>query len=210
MRKNFAKKDFKKRETASGSNRDKKSFGEKKFFKKEKGEENGFREKRKSFSEKKHTGGFGKKKFFGKQKPFGNSKYKKKIYPDKIESFEEKPHSNETRLNKYIANAGICSRREADDLIAAGAVSVNGKIITEMGFKVKPGDIVNYGGQTLRQEKLRYVLLNKPKDYITTMDDPEGRKNVMELVRSACRERIYPVGRLDRTTTGVLLFTNDG
>lgn len=79
-----------------------------------------------------------------------------------------------------------------------------------MGFKVKPGDVVNYGGQTLRQEKFQYVLLNKPKDYITTMDDPEGRKNVMELVRNACRERIYPVGRLDRTTTGVLLFTNDG
>ena len=210
MRKNFGKKDFKKRENDSGGNRGKKFFTGKKLFKKEEGQEESFREKRKSFGEKKYIGAFGKKKFFGKQKPFGNSKYKKKIYPDKIESFEEKTHSDETRLNKYIANAGICSRREADDLITAGTVSVNGKIITTMGFKVKPGDVVNYGGQTLRQEKLRYVLLNKPKDYITTMDDPEGRKNVMELIRNACSERIYPVGRLDRTTTGVLLFTNDG
>ncbi len=114
------------------------------------------------------------------------------------------------RLNKYIANAGVCSRREADELIAAGAVKVNGIVITQMGFKVKAGDVVNFGGETLNTERKRYVLLNKPKDYITTTDDPEGRKNVMMLVEHACRERIYPVGRLDRGTTGVLLFTNDG
>jgi len=114
------------------------------------------------------------------------------------------------RLNKYISNAGICSRREADELIKAGVVKVNGKIITEMGYKVKPDDVINYGGETLRKEKLVYVLLNKPKDFITTLDDPGKRKTVYDLIKNACRERIYPVGRLDRNTTGVLLLTNDG
>ncbi|MCE3259321.1 MAG: pseudouridine synthase family protein [Bacteroidetes bacterium] len=114
------------------------------------------------------------------------------------------------RLNKYIANAGICSRREADDLIKAGAVSVNGKVVTEMGFKVSPDDKISYGGETLRNERKVYLLLNKPKDYITTMDDPRERRTVMELIKGACKERIYPVGRLDRNTTGLLLFTNDG
>ena len=114
------------------------------------------------------------------------------------------------RLNKYIANAGVCSRREADELIAAGAIKVNGQIVTELGTKVSPGDKIQYGEQTLSTEKIRYVLLNKPKGYITTTDDPYARKTVMELVKSACRERIYPVGRLDRDTTGLLLFTNDG
>jgi 23S rRNA pseudouridine2605 synthase len=114
------------------------------------------------------------------------------------------------RLNKYIANSGVCSRREADRLIEAGAVSVNGTIVTELGIKVGPGDKVQYGDQTINREKPRYVLLNKPKGYITTVDDPEKRKTVMNLVAGACKERIYPVGRLDRNTTGLLLFTNDG
>lgn len=114
------------------------------------------------------------------------------------------------RLNKYLADAGVCSRREADDLIKAGVVSVNGKIVAEVGTKVKPEDKVVYGGQTLSREKLRYILLNKPKGYITTSDDPFERKTVMELVAGACTERIYPVGRLDRNTLGLLLFTNDG
>ncbi len=114
------------------------------------------------------------------------------------------------RLNKYIANAGICSRREADKLIDSGAVSVNGKIVTKMGTKISKNDLVQFGGETLRREKMVYVLLNKPKDYITTMDDPEGRKTVMALVSKACKERLYPVGRLDRLTTGLLLMTNDG
>lgn len=114
------------------------------------------------------------------------------------------------RLNKYIANSGICSRREADRLIEAGAVSVNGQIVTELGIKVGPGDKVQYGDQTINREKPRYVLLNKPKGYITTVDDPDKRKTVMSLVAGACKERIYPVGRLDRNTTGLLLFTNDG
>jgi 23S rRNA pseudouridine2605 synthase len=114
------------------------------------------------------------------------------------------------RLNRYIANAGICSRREADDLITAGVISINGEIVTELGTKVQPGDVVKFHDQTLRAEKNVYVLLNKPKDYITTTDDPAERKTVMNLVRDACKERIVPVGRLDRNTTGLLLLTNDG
>ncbi len=114
------------------------------------------------------------------------------------------------RLNKYIANAGICSRREADVLISTGAITVNGEVVTEMGHKVMPTDEVRYGDKVLQREKPVYVLLNKPKDYITTTDDERDRANVMELVRDACEERIYPVGRLDRDTTGLLLFTNDG
>jgi len=125
---------------------------------------------------------------------------------DPLPSFNEL----EIRLNKYLSNAGVCSRREADVLIQTGVVTVNGKIITELGYKIAPTDVVQYDGETINAEKKRYVLLNKPKGFITTMDDPQGRKTVMSLVKSACRERIYPVGRLDRETTGVLLFTNDG
>ena len=114
------------------------------------------------------------------------------------------------RLNKYIAASGICSRREADDLISAGLVSVNGKTITQLGTKVSPGDDVRYNGVRMKNERKVYLLLNKPKDYVTTTDDPKERKTVMLLVNNACPERIYPVGRLDRNTTGVLLFSNDG
>lgn len=123
---------------------------------------------------------------------------------------KEKDESNEIRLNRYIANAGICSRREADDLISSGQISVNGKIITEMGYKVKPTDVVKYGKKALNPEKMVYILINKPKDYITTTDDPEERKTVLDLIAGACSERVYPVGRLDRNTTGLLLLTNDG
>jgi 23S rRNA pseudouridine2605 synthase len=118
--------------------------------------------------------------------------------------------TGEIRLNKYLADCGICSRREADDLIKAGCVTVNDEVITTMGYKVKTTDKVVYGGQTLNREKLRYLLLNKPKGYITTSDDPYERDTVMELVKDACHERIFPVGRLDKQTTGLLLFTNDG
>ncbi|MEJ7778207.1 MAG: pseudouridine synthase [Daejeonella sp.] len=115
------------------------------------------------------------------------------------------------RLNRFIANAGICSRRKADELIAAGVVSVNGEPVTELGYKVDPAkDSVRYNGEALKREKMVYVLLNKPKDYITTTEDPQERKTVMGLVEKASKERIYPVGRLDRNTTGLLLMTNDG
>lgn len=115
------------------------------------------------------------------------------------------------RLNRYIANAGICSRRKADELIEAGVITVNGEVVTELGSKVDPAkDEVRYNGERLRREKMVYVLLNKPKDFITTTDDPQERRTVMQLVAKASRERIYPVGRLDRNTTGLLLLTNDG
>ena len=114
------------------------------------------------------------------------------------------------RLNKFLANAGVCSRREADDFIMAGVVSVNGEIVTELGTKVKRTDEVKFHDQLVKLEKKVYVLLNKPKDCVTTSDDPQQRTTVMDLVKGACPERIYPVGRLDRNTTGVLLLTNDG
>ncbi|MCL7765290.1 rRNA pseudouridine synthase [Polaribacter sp. Z014] len=126
---------------------------------------------------------------------------------------KEAPKSNDAtgiRLNKYIANSGVCSRREADTYIEHGSVEVNGKLVTEMGYKVQPDDIVRFDGTSITPEQKRYILLNKPKNYITTMDDDRGRKTVMELIANASKERIYPVGRLDRNTTGLLLFTNDG
>jgi 23S rRNA pseudouridine2605 synthase len=123
---------------------------------------------------------------------------------------KEKGSPGLVRLNKYIANAGICSRREADVLISSGVIKINGEIVTALGTKVAPTDKIQYGDQSLRTEKNVYVLLNKPKGFITTMDDPQQRKTVMSLVSNACSERIYPVGRLDRNTSGLLLFTNDG
>ena len=114
------------------------------------------------------------------------------------------------RLNKFLANAGVCSRREADEFIQAGVVLVNGQVVTELGTKVLRSDEVKFHDQPVSLEKKVYVLLNKPKDYVTTVDDPQQRKTVMDLVKDACPERIYPVGRLDRNTTGVLLLTNDG
>ena len=129
---------------------------------------------------------------------------------EKDPMYDRPAATGEIRLNKYLADCGVCSRREADDLIKAGCVTVNGEVITTMGYRVKTSDKVMYGGQTLNREKLRYILLNKPKGYITTADDPEGRDTVMELVRDACSERIFPVGRLDKNTTGLLLLTNDG
>ena len=121
-----------------------------------------------------------------------------------------KKDSSLVRLNKYIADAGICSRREADNLILAGAVRINGEVVTALGTKVSMKDRVQFGDQTLAREKLRYLLLNKPKGFITSTEDPHHDKTVMNLVANACKERVYPVGRLDRNTTGLLLFTNDG
>jgi len=123
---------------------------------------------------------------------------------------EKRQAPSEVRLNKYIANTGVCSRREADTLILSGSIEVNGKTVTELGTKVGPKDVVTHGGKRLQGEKKVYVLLNKPKDCVTTVKDTHGRKTVMDMVRGCCQERIYPVGRLDRNTTGVLLLTNDG
>lgn len=114
------------------------------------------------------------------------------------------------RLNRYISNAGVCSRRDADKLIRDGLVTVNGQVIAEMGYKVSLSDEVRYNGKLLNPERKVYLLLNKPRGYVTTLDDPHAGRTVMQLVANACPERIYPVGRLDTQTTGVLLFTNDG
>ena len=179
---------------------------------------------------------YGERKSYGRRDDDRNERYERKPYGERrsygrrdFDRDEERPRggrrgyrrekdpefdrpqaSGEIRLNKYLADSGICSRREADDLILAGAVTVNGMVVTELGTKVKPSDKVMYGGQTLNREKLRYVLLNKPKGVITTSDDPYERHTVMDLVEGACQERIYPVGRLDRNTIGLLLLTNDG
>ena len=124
---------------------------------------------------------------------------------------DKKSHEPKTvRLNRYIANSGVCSRREADDFILGGHITVNDRVVKELGTKVTYSDTVRFKGRKLDPEKKIYILLNKPKDYITTVDDPYAKRTVMELVRNSCRERIYPVGRLDRQTTGLLLFTNDG
>ena len=157
----------------------------------------------------------------GSQKFQKKTSYKKGIEKKYKSNFSDKPkttvkktnstsNTDEVRLNKFIANAGICSRREADVYIKAGNVKVNGKLITEMGYKVQPTDEVKFDDSLISLEQKRYVLLNKPKNFITTMDDERGRKTVMDLIANATKERIYPVGRLDRNTTGLLLFTNDG
>jgi len=118
--------------------------------------------------------------------------------------------SPEVRLNKYIANSGICSRREADEYIKAGLISVNGKVVTQLGTKVLPTDTIKYDGKLTKNEKKVYILMNKPRDYITTLEDPHAKKKVIDIIGKKCPERVYPVGRLDRNTTGVLLLTNDG
>ena len=155
---------------------------------------------------------YGQKPQFGKRPRTAdydpNAKYSMK---KRIEYREVNYDPNEpVRLNKFLANAGVCSRREADEFIQAGVVTVNGQVVTELGTKILRTDEVKFHDQPVTLEKKVYVLLNKPKDYVTTSDDPQQRKTVMELVKNACSERIYPIGRLDRNTTGVLLLTNDG
>jgi 23S rRNA pseudouridine2605 synthase len=159
----------------------------------------------------------------GYNKPYGQKPYNKRprtadydpnakySMKKRIEYKEEHFDPNEPiRLNKFLANAGVCSRREADEFIQAGVVTVNGQVVTELGTKVLRTDEIRFHEDPVTLEKKVYVLLNKPKDYVTTSDDPQQRKTVMDLVKNACPERIYPVGRLDRNTTGVLLLTNDG
>ena len=155
--------------------------------------------------------------FKREDKPFRKDSSDRPRKPRQTEGFEKERRSyvpgepELIRLNRYIANAGICSRRKADELIEAGVVSVNGEVVTSLGTRVNPAtDEVKYNGERLKREKMVYVLLNKPKDYITTTDDPQERRTVMHLVEKATRERIYPIGRLDRNTTGLLLMTNDG
>ncbi|MFY0626178.1 MAG: rRNA pseudouridine synthase [Reichenbachiella sp.] len=135
---------------------------------------------------------------------------RKKRRPKTSTSKKAETLSFPIRLNKYIANAGICSRRDADALISEGKIKINDKVVTELGRKVEKGDKVKHNGKLIVLQKFAYVLLNKPKAFLTTMDDPQGRPTVMKLVEGSCDERIFPVGRLDRNTTGLLLFSNDG
>jgi 23S rRNA pseudouridine2605 synthase len=153
--------------------------------------------------------GFGNKRFVDQDTTLERPDYKFDALPSKKKKMDEASEGL-IRLNKFISNSGICGRREADQLIAQGMITLNGEICTEMGRKVKRTDRVVYQGRKINPEKPVYVLLNKPKDFITTTDDPMDRKTVMNLVGNACEERIFPVGRLDRNTTGLLLFTNDG
>ena len=189
----------------------------------------GYQQRQGGYQSRQGQGGYQQRQG-GYQKPYGNKPYNNNPYKKgprqhtadydpnakysmkkRIEYKEVNIDPNEPlRLNKFLANAGICSRREADEFIQAGVVTVNGEVVTELGTKVLRTDVVMFHDQPVKIEKKVYVLLNKPKDYVTTSDDPQQRKTVMDLVKNACPERIYPVGRLDRNTTGVLLLTNDG
>lgn len=156
----------------------------------------------------------GGRKSEGTRKPYGKSEgYKGKGKPTAERSYPKyNPNkvTGEIRLNRFVAQSGLCSRREADDFIAAGLVSVNGVIVTELGTKVLPTDVVKFNDERLQGEKNVYLVLNKPKGYVTTLEDDHAEKTVMELVQNACKERIYPVGRLDKNSLGLLIFTNDG
>jgi 23S rRNA pseudouridine2605 synthase len=175
--------------------------------------EGGFKKREGSFSKDKPAYNADKPQ----RKPTYDKITKDTSAPERTMRGRKKPAETKTkddgliRLNRYISNAGICSRRKADELIIAGVVSVNGVVVDELGAKIDPRkDEIKYNGETLRREKMVYVLLNKPKDYITTTEDPQERRTVMHLVEKATKERIYPIGRLDRNTTGLLLMTNDG
>ena len=199
------RKSFSKEKPSTNKRFDENESWEKKSFSKDNESEKGSFNKegsyvRSEYKGKSDKGSFSKQKSFDKPKSPTKNEKKNSL----------KKEEGQLRLNRYLSNSGVCSRREADEYISAGAVSVNGKVITEMGYQVMPGDMVKYGGAILNPEKPVYLLLNKPKGFITTVSDPRDRKTVMSLIAGACRERIVPVGRLDRNTTGLLLFTNDG
>lgn len=221
------KKSFSSGERKSYSSGERKSYGagDKKSF--SSGERKGYSSgERKSYSSGERKNRFnadeGSNRSYGERpanRGFRNNgednrrpaKRPEKVLRSRKQATEETEDNGLIRLNRYISNAGICSRRKADELIVAGVVTVNGEVISELGHKVDPmKDVIRYNGETLKREKMVYVLLNKPKDYITTTDDPQERRTVMHLVEKASKERIYPIGRLDRNTTGLLLLTNDG
>lgn len=203
---------YKPRAVKEGSSRDESSEEKRSYIKKDKYATDGDKPK---FSDKKNTSRSTDSRPYRKREDGDfkrNNDRGERIAPTtRSRKTPEPVDDGLIRLNRYIANSGICSRRKADELIEAGVVSVNNIPVTELGYKVDPyKDEVRYNGELLKREKKVYVLLNKPKDYITTTDDPQERKTVMQLVEKASRERIYPVGRLDRNTTGLLLMTNDG
>ena len=162
-------------------------------------------------SSKGRQGGSGKtyeRRSSGSGRYFSDKQYKKKNSPAKAPKTED---DGLVRLNKFVANSGVCSRREADKYIEAGLVTVNGKIVTELGTRVSPTDDIRFSGERLKGEKKVYILMNKPKNFVTTTSDPHAERTVMDLISTElCKERVFPVGRLDKATTGVLMFTNDG
>ncbi len=210
---------------------DRKPFGERKQYgeRKEYGDRKPFGE-RKQYGERKEYGDrkpfgerkqYGERKEYGDRKPYGERK-PREFAPRNRDERQDRPVSTnypkynpneqngEIRLNRYIAQSGLCSRREADDYIAAGLISVNGVVVKELGVKVMPSDEIKFNDDQIKGEKKVYIVLNKPKGFVTSSDDPHADKTVMDLVSNACTERIYPVGRLDKNSLGVLLFTNDG
>ena len=226
------------RERNFGEERGERNFNrERTFNREERGErsfnrEGGFKRER-NFSEERgersfnreggktrfSKGGFGKPSFRnGDRKPHSERRSEPKTYVntanhytlENYPTYDTPKQEGEIRLNRYISMSGICSRREADDFIASGAITVNGVVVTELGTKVMPNDVVCYNGEKIENEKKVYIVMNKPKGFVTTLDDPHADKSVMDLVRNACTERIYPVGRLDKNSVGVLLLTNDG
>lgn len=213
---------------SKGGNEDRKSFGTSSRFSKE-----GATDKKpfdrnskfsKEFDRSNNKGSFRTERTFTDKKQTATPEYmeqrenndfkysaNRKFRPANKPANKQVEDDGLIRLNRYISNSGICSRRKADELIGAGVISVNGEVVTELGTRVDPAkDEIRYNNERLKREKMVYVLLNKPKDYITTTDDPQERRTVMQLVAKATKERIYPVGRLDRNTTGLLLLTNDG
>lgn len=219
-RSSFDRKPFD-RSSDNEGNKDRRAFDKKPFGKSSDRERTG---ERKSFDRKSFGKSFEKEGYSKNRRPEPTSEYQeqrekndfkyttnRKFRPANKPANKEAVDDGLIRLNRYISNAGICSRRKADELITAGVVSVNGEVVTSLGTKVDPAkDEIRYNNERLKREKMVYVLLNKPKDYITTTDDPQERRTVMQLVAKATKERIYPVGRLDRNTTGLLLLTNDG
>jgi 23S rRNA pseudouridine2605 synthase len=205
-----------------GDRSDKRSFGDKSFEPRERRSFNNDRDDSRSFGDDRFqnrnfsSDDRGRKPYksdrdFTKNDRFNSSRFENESYGERKKEVKHEPSDEwPIRLNRFIANSGVCSRRAADELISNGHISVNDTVVKEMGHKVNKDDVVTYDGKVLSREKLVYLLLNKPKDFITTTDDPNERKTVMQLVSNATEERIVPVGRLDRNTTGLLLFTNDG
>ena len=194
---------------------DKPAYGERKFGDKPRYEHRDGDKPRRQYGDKPAYG----ERTFGDKK-YGDRKFGDKPYKPGPRKHDDKPASypkftpekqvGEMRLNRFLAQSGLCSRREADDFITAGLVTVNGQIVTQLGTKVLPTDEVKFNDSRVQGEKKVYLVLNKPKGYVTSLDDPHAGKTVMDLVEGACTERIYPVGRLDKNSLGLLLFTNDG
>lgn len=212
---NKGKKFYKKREGDDNYN-DRKPFTKRNDYDAEKKPYEKSKDKPSYFeSRKSYKGRDDRKKLYGNKEKSYSKHDNRKSFEKKSE--DRKPVAKKInlddksiRLNRFIASAGICSRREADNYIKSGVIKVNGEVITDFGTKVQPNDKVTFNDQIIKSQNLKYVLLNKPKDFITTLDDPHAKKKITDLVKNCCRERIYPVGRLDRYTTGVLLLTNDG